>query len=223
MPPNRDLLAWKMFVVLTWGKLPQSDHFRICLMRKSRTETGNESQLITSSYKESNSCLNDLGYQPRAEGLNCTVGSASGNTKIQVKFALASLLHQSSQLPKWMGMVTQRLEIESLGDAWHGQTFFIRVFQLLGKPLGKNIYNIPSFSSKHELMSGILQLFLKGKEWGCCCRRTEFSVFPPFRPTFLTQQGEDWQRVLPVFCLEIPNHWKQQSLFLSFHSEEGHG
>lgn len=47
-----------------------------------------------------------------------------------------------------MGMVRQRLEIVSLGDAWHGQTLFIRVSHLLVKHLGKNICNIPSFSSK---------------------------------------------------------------------------
>lgn len=95
-----------------------------------------------------------------------------------------------------MGMVRQRLEIVSPSDAWQDQTLSVKAFYLLVKSLGKKkIVIFHPFLPKRWLMSGILQLFLKGEDWNSCCCRTEFYVFPPFRPTFLTEQ-EKWQ----IFC-----------------------
>lgn len=125
--------------------------FSICLklMRKSRNKTGNESQLSTSSYRESNSQRNNLGYRPLVYSWGSELHSIICNRKQKgYKLPVPSLLHQRSPLTKEMRITTQRLEIVSLRDAWHDLTLSIKAFCLLVKSLGKNTCNIPSFSSK---------------------------------------------------------------------------
>lgn len=170
-------------------------------MRKSRTKTGNESRLITSSYRESNSQQTHLGYQPMVYSWETELHSVICN------WEHTSINCLSTPTPPVgvQGMVRQGLEIAS---EMHGMTrhFTLKPSTSWWHPWAKIVVIFHPFLPKSWFMSGILQLFLKGRDWySCCYRTTEFNGFPSFRPTFFNWMSKPAD-ALSLFCLEIPSH-----------------